>query len=470
MTTGHPATRNTAWTRPSSRKIDAMTVFVSYSSRDEAAVQKLISAFRLADEQVWWDEELGGGESWWRMILEKIRGCEVFVFALSQHSLGSKSCQAELGYAQDLGKPILPVQIGSVESMRLSPFAATHVIDYRHPSVDTGIRLIADVRRTRRQSLPDPLPPEPPMPYAYLMRLKSDVTDPELIPQKQLQLLLELKTRLNEEAADPTARADIAGLLYTLRDRSDTTAETRAEIDAMLESLDIKRPGARRFPWILGGASLLVAVVVAVVAAYVVFGSHGSKLIDEPAQLERVLLTAKEVDAIMGTSGMKGGPIEAVTHDTPGGVNPPNCFGVFYNADPAVYKNSGSDDARNQALTSPATKAWVNQSGIEFDSPSQASAFVRYSAGQWKDCSVRPVEMIEKKGTSTWAFAPLDDNGSQIVQTVTLQSQEKNYVCQHALRPESNVVIEVQVCSDHVSEESIRIAGGMADKVIDLTS
>ena len=471
MTTGYPATRNTALARPACRRIGAMTVFVSYSSRDEAAVQKLISAFRLADEQVWWDEELGAGESWWRMILDMIRGCDVFVFALSQNSLDSKSCQAELGYAQDLGKPILPVQIGRVESMRVHAFAATHVIDYRQPSVDTGIRLIADVRRTRREPLPDPLPPEPPMPYAYLMRLKSDVSGPQLIPQKQLQVLLELKARLNEEAADPTARADIAGLLYTLRDRSDTTAETRAEIDAMLDSLDLKRPGARRFPWMLGAASLLVAVVVTVVVAFVTLsGSHGSKLIDEPAQLESVLLTAKEVDAIMGTSDMKGDPPDEVTHDTPGGVHPPNCFGVFYNADPAVYKNSGYTDARNQALKSPATNAWVNQSGIEFHSPSQASAFVRYAAGQWKNCSNQPVEMEERNGTSTWAFAPLDDNGSQIVQTVTLQSQEKNYVCQHTLRPESNVVIEVQVCSDHVSEESIRIADGMADKVIDLTS
>jgi serine/threonine kinase PknH len=237
----------------------------------------------------------------------------------------------------------------------------------------------------------------------------------------------------------------------------------------MLESLDLKRPGARRFHWILGGASLLVAVVVTVVVALTMSGSDGPKLI-EPAQLEKVLLSAKEINAIMGTSDMKGDAPDKVTHDTPGGVNPPPCFGVFYNADPEVYKNSGYTDARNQALTSPTTGGWINQSGIEFRSPSQAGAFVRYLAGLWKMCSSRPVEMTEKNGTSVWAFAPLDDNGSQIVQTLTLQNQEKNYVCQHVLRPESNVVIEVQVCSDHVSEDSIRIAGGMADKVIDLTT
>lgn len=216
-----------------------MKVFVSYSSRDKAAVQELISAFRLADEQVWWDEELDGGESWWRMILDQIRLCDVFVCALSQNSLDSKFCQAQLRYAQNLGKPMVPVQIGRVESMRINALAATHVIDYRTPSVDTGIRLIADLRRATRQPLPDPLPPEPPMPYLHLMRMQADISGPEIRPTEQLQLLVELKARLNEEAPDPAARADIVGLLYDMRNRLDTTAETRAEIDAMLESLDL---------------------------------------------------------------------------------------------------------------------------------------------------------------------------------------------------------------------------------------
>jgi PknH-like extracellular domain len=52
---------------------------------------------------------------------------------------------------------------------------------------------------------------------------------------------------------------------------------------------------------------------------------------------------------------------------------------------------------------------------------------------------------------------------------VTLQGPE-NYVCQHVLRPESNVVVEVQVCKyGDVKDHSIRIAGGIADNVIDMT-
>jgi hypothetical protein len=67
-----------------------VTVFVSYSSRDRDAVRSLTQDLQDADEQVWMDQRLAGGEAWWRAILEQIRGCDVFIFALSQNSIQSK--------------------------------------------------------------------------------------------------------------------------------------------------------------------------------------------------------------------------------------------------------------------------------------------------------------------------------------------------------------------------------------------
>ena len=161
-----------------------MSLFVSYSSRDRHALDDVLSALKRAREEVWFDEELGGGEVWWRMILERIRDCEVFLFAMSANSLQSKPCQAELRYAQALGKPILPVQIGAIESMRVTPLAGVEAIDYQSPTIDTGIRLITAVRdaRERNAPLPDPLPDEPPVPFAYLMRLATTIAGPDLSP------------------------------------------------------------------------------------------------------------------------------------------------------------------------------------------------------------------------------------------------------------------------------------------------
>ena len=64
----------------------------------------------------------------------------MFIFALSKASLDSKPCQAELRYAQALQRPILPVQIGPVDSVRVNPLAAVQAIDFQSPTLDQGIQ------------------------------------------------------------------------------------------------------------------------------------------------------------------------------------------------------------------------------------------------------------------------------------------------------------------------------------------
>ena len=227
-----------------------MGLFVSYSSQDRSAIEPLTVALRRARQQVWFDEDLGGGEAWWNEILEQIRSCEVFIVALSNHSLESKPCQAELRYAQALQRPILPVRIGSVDSMRANPLAALQVIDYQNPTVDTGIQLVTAVHALAAQQrpLPSPLPDEPSVPFAYLMRLSGTLAEQDLDPRQQTHLLTELKSGLEEDGDDPTARNDIARLLRMLRDRSDVTYRTRTEIDNLLESVDEKSAAPHASP------------------------------------------------------------------------------------------------------------------------------------------------------------------------------------------------------------------------------
>ena len=91
------------------------------------------------------DQDLKGGEAWWTSILKHIRACKVFVFAVSDNSLQSKPCRAELDYASALGLPILPVQIGEVTSFRIDSVFATQSIDYRKPTSTTAAALIGAV-------------------------------------------------------------------------------------------------------------------------------------------------------------------------------------------------------------------------------------------------------------------------------------------------------------------------------------
>jgi len=217
-----------------------MALFISYSSQDRSTVDALLAALRRGQQQVWFDQELGGGDAWWAKICEQIRNCDVFIVALSNSWLQSKPSQAELRYAQALGRPILPVRIGGVDSMRVNPVATLQIIDYRDPTVDAGIQLVTAVHalQAKPEPLPDPLPEEPPVPFGYITRLGNTLAEKELSPQQQIQLLVELRSGFEEDGDDPSARSDIAQLLRMLRLRHDVTYRTRTEIDNVLASIE----------------------------------------------------------------------------------------------------------------------------------------------------------------------------------------------------------------------------------------
>jgi serine/threonine kinase PknH len=83
------------------------------------------------------------------------------IFALSEGSLRSQACRAELDYARALGIPVIPVipvQVGPVQSLLATPIAEYQVIDYREPTSTAGVRLMSAVAESpgRRGLLPDP--------------------------------------------------------------------------------------------------------------------------------------------------------------------------------------------------------------------------------------------------------------------------------------------------------------------------
>src|ERR1700743_2237923 len=140
-----------------------MALFISYSSQDRATGDALTTALRRGQNQLRVDQELGGGVSGSPKDLEQTRDCDVFVVALSSNWLQSKPSQAELRYAQALNRPILPVRIGEIGSMRVNPLAALQIIDYREATVDASIQLVTAIHAltAKPQPLPDPLPDEP---------------------------------------------------------------------------------------------------------------------------------------------------------------------------------------------------------------------------------------------------------------------------------------------------------------------
>ncbi len=230
-------------------KVCGLSIFISYSNHDEAAVRELAGDLERARRDVWLDQELHGGVAWWETILQQIREAELFVLALSNNSQKSKPCRAEVEYARALGIPILPVQIGPLDGMRSAAIADLQIVDYRQRNADAGIRLIAAVQDAgaRRRPLPEPLPEPPPIPFEYLLRLGNAIDAPHIGATEQVGVLAQLGHRLKDED-DPGARRDIRRLLQSMRDRSDVTYASVQQIDALLATIDRPQPAKSAAP------------------------------------------------------------------------------------------------------------------------------------------------------------------------------------------------------------------------------
>ena len=152
-----------------------MRTFISYARQDQAAVEALNADLERARVHVWMDEELTGGESWWDTILEQIRSCDLYIFALSPNSLRSRACKAELEYALALNRPLLPVLVRDVAIQLAHPaIARTQMVDYRKRSMESLLALMAVIaNRPPAPPLPDPLPTAPTTPMSYMNEFRA---------------------------------------------------------------------------------------------------------------------------------------------------------------------------------------------------------------------------------------------------------------------------------------------------------
>ena len=500
-----------------------MAVFISYSSQDRPSLDALQAALRRAQQKVWFDQELGGGDAWWNKILEQIRDCDVFIVALSNNWLQSKPSQAELRYAQALQRPILPIRVGPVDSVRVNPVASLQIIDYQEPTVDAGIQLVTAIHalQANPQPLPTPLPEEPPVPFGYLMRLGDTLAEKEISPQQQIQMLVELKSGLDEDGDDPSARSDIAQLLRMLRLRHDVTYRTRSEIDNVLASIDPAstpdtpaapatpattsaeaatsaappatgpQPLAKAAPstvatgtgtsdgagsnkrmLIIGGVALVVIVAIAVVVMLVTQGGK-SKPAAKPAtpsthsaNLESYLLGPNDVAAIVGDESMETGDKASQLRTLKGTLSSAECTGVYEPIEEAAYLGaSGFIAAHGQAVHTPGQDPAhrVFESVVAFSSAEKARAFVEASVPKWKACATKTVTNTVNGNKTDWTFGDVAGAPPKIEQART---EPSGRTCHHVLHAVSDVVIDVLVCGPGTeSGQAGRIAEQISAKV-----
>lgn len=112
-----------------------MKAFISYSHQDTLAVQNIIQTLKdeFAHVEFWWDKELEkrGGKLWRNELVTEIHTSDVFIFMMSPASNQSPHCQEEIRWANDHGKPVVPLRIDPETQVppSLSPYQYVDVFD-----------------------------------------------------------------------------------------------------------------------------------------------------------------------------------------------------------------------------------------------------------------------------------------------------------------------------------------------------
>lgn len=231
-----------------------MQIFVSYRSLDRSIVQELVADIIDMEHDVWYDQELEGGQKWWDNIVSNIAKCDILIFALSLKSLDSFACKLEYSYAAELKKHILPVQLTDDVHHNLLPviLQERQIVNYIQRDKASYKRLAAALSQLPpTPSLPHPMPEPPPLPVSPLSHIRSEIDSSTITQEQQVAILFQLKSFLRQsdysrDAHELLIRLSQHPMLFASVDR-----EVQSIIQGSAQSsseLELEEPIEDEFP------------------------------------------------------------------------------------------------------------------------------------------------------------------------------------------------------------------------------
>jgi len=217
-----------------------LRIFLSYAHQDRETVETLHDKLTIAHHDVWFDEELRGGQQWWEEILTRISDSDLVIFVASPDSFHSKACGLEVAWASATNRKIMPIEVRPIDVLD-GPDAIQQiqVESFVNPTDDDWIRLTADIAvATRSGELPDPMPAPYPAPVVDLTAARKIVGQTSISGDEQRSLVAELKVRLPN--ADETAA--VVAVLEQLRSYPDIVESVGDEIDDLLRQYRTSKP------------------------------------------------------------------------------------------------------------------------------------------------------------------------------------------------------------------------------------
>jgi len=101
-------------------------VFISYSTKDQAAADAICDGLQASGVRCWIaSRHITAGAPWAESIVNAITGCRLLVLVFSENANASKQVAREIGIADDLGLPIAPVRISDAKLTKTLQFYLT---------------------------------------------------------------------------------------------------------------------------------------------------------------------------------------------------------------------------------------------------------------------------------------------------------------------------------------------------------
>jgi PknH-like extracellular domain len=190
------------------------------------------------------------------------------------------------------------------------------------------------------------------------------------------------------------------------------------------------------------------------------------KLVQNNA-LEEVLLSPKDVDQVLGTTGMTPHTLVTQMGDHRDLLPNLNCLGVWQVDEAGVYGQSGWNALQQVMMRSPDSDAWDNlavQSVVAYHSADDARKFFTESADRWSKCTNHHVNItLNGAPLPKWTSGELTKTDNRLAIPVTRGSDAATRACQRVLSIARNVITDVQVCMPAGS--TVTQAAAIADRI-----
>ena len=195
--------------------------------------------------------------------------------------------------------------------------------------------------------------------------------------------------------------------------------------------------------------------------------SQAPKLVPDSA-LTASLLTADELNSIMGTSGMTPHTDVSQMGDHRNLLPNLNCLGVWQVNEAPIYESSHWKSVRQQLVRAPDIDQWnflVVQSIVSYRTADGAGEFFTESTDRWSKCSNHTLNIqLNGQAIPKWVSSELTKTDTRLALPYTRGTGEATRSCQRVLALVANLILDIQACQPQ-QQSTITAAADVADKI-----